>query len=113
MLALFAGGDRNGRTVRENLFPLTYERTFRNGPREVTTRYIEEEVPYGLVSYELLGALTGTPTPTISRMIDMFEVLRDGHYRARNTMADALGLKSKSAGSTQALFARGFCPAMA
>jgi len=76
----------------EVLHPLTYERTFRNGPRKVEHRYIEEEVPYNLVTLERLGRIAGVETPTVSRIIDIYNIMRNRDYRTKNTMAETLGL---------------------
>jgi opine dehydrogenase len=90
--ATFTAGQQPDATVREVLHPLAYERTFRNGPRKVEHRYIEEEVPYNLVTLERLGRIAGVETPTVSRVIDIYNIMRDRDYRTKNTMAEALGL---------------------
>lgn len=93
---LFSHGDRKGNTVRDVLHPLAYERTFRNGPRNINTRYIEEEVPYNLVTLERLGRIAGIETPTASRVIDIYNIMRAKDFRQVNTMAEALGLDTMS-----------------
>jgi opine dehydrogenase len=106
--AIFSGGAKPDATVREVLFPLTYERTFRNGPRKVEHRYIEEEVPYNLVTLERLGRIAGVETPNVTRVIDMYNIMRDRDYRSKNTMAEAIGLDQMSHEEILEKFANGF-----
>src|SRR5690606_8413767 len=40
------------RTVQEAMQPITYQRSFKPGPVEIGTRYIEEELPYCLYVVE-------------------------------------------------------------
>lgn len=106
--SIFTAGQRPDATIREVLHPLTYERTFRNGPRKVEHRYIEEEVPYNLVTVERLGKIAGVETPTMSRIIDIYGIMRDRDYRTKNTMADALGIDAMSREEILSLFENGY-----
>ena len=66
IVALYSDPAAPPKTMQEIFQPITYQRTFRNGPRKITTRYIEEEIPYNLVSIELIGRLAGVATPVMS-----------------------------------------------
>ncbi len=46
-----------------------------NGPASVDTRYIYEDVPFGLVVTEMLGRVAGTPTPLHTAGIEIFSGL--------------------------------------
>lgn len=105
---LFSTPDRKGTTVRDVLHPLAYERTFRNGPRNIATRYIEEEVPYNLVSVELLGLKAGVETPAVSRVIDIYNIMRDKDYRTLNNMAEPLALAELTPEQILERFNRGY-----
>lgn len=88
---VFAGGESAGRTIDEIVQPLGIGRTFKNGPRSVNSRYIDEEVPFGLVSIERLGAYSGVPTPVTSGTITTLGAMRDTDYRVQNDMFGAVG----------------------
>ncbi|MBJ7578446.1 MULTISPECIES: NAD/NADP-dependent octopine/nopaline dehydrogenase family protein [unclassified Devosia] len=105
---IFTQGQRPDATVREVLFPLTYERTFRNGPRKIEHRYVEEEIPYNLVTLERFGRIAGIQTPNVTRVIDMYQIMRDRDYRTKNTMAVALGIDELSVDQINQKFTQGF-----
>ena len=107
-LLTYIGAPAKGRTVPEIFRPLAYEEYTRNGPREVEHRYIEEEIPFNLVTIETLGAKTGVPTPLISNLITLFGALRRRDYRQRNSMAAALDVAGRTAPELIALYRDGF-----
>ena len=62
------------------------------GPATADTRYVTEDVPYGLVATELLGALTGRPAPLHGAGIDIFSAMYGRDFRNENALLEALGL---------------------
>ncbi len=52
-----------------------------DAPRSMHHRYIEEDVPTGLVAFESAGMAVGVETPCISLVIDLAERIMDMKYR--------------------------------
>ncbi len=84
------------------------KRTFKAGPRNINTRYIEEELPYNLCVLEAVGAKLGVPTPMITNMINIYNATRRKDYRAMNVFDDELGLRAKPIEEIVALWKNGF-----
>ncbi|MCU0506552.1 MAG: NAD/NADP octopine/nopaline dehydrogenase family protein [Chloroflexi bacterium] len=61
-------------------------------PRELRTRYLLEDVPFGLVPIASIARELGIPTPTIDLVVDLASLLADEDLRAHGRTADALGL---------------------
>jgi opine dehydrogenase len=55
-------------------------------------RYLEEDVPAGLVPLAELGAVAGIPCPALDSLISQASVLNDCDYRAEGRNLAALGL---------------------
>ncbi|WP_051180065.1 NAD/NADP-dependent octopine/nopaline dehydrogenase family protein [Selenomonas ruminantium] len=53
-----------------------------DAPRSMHHRYIEEDVPTGLVAFESAGKTIGVETPCISLIIDLAEQIMNMDYRA-------------------------------
>lgn len=113
LVTMFAKGDPRKKTAQDALQPLTYERTFRNGPKSITTRYIEEEVPYHIVTIEQLAAKAGIPTPHLTPVIDVYCMMRNKDYRDVNAMSEALGIADMSFDDVLALWRAGYRSATA
>jgi opine dehydrogenase len=62
------------------------------GPASVTSRYITEDVPVGLVLMESLGQSCAAPTPTTSAIIHLFGQINHVDYRAGGRTLASLGL---------------------
>ncbi len=73
-----------------------------NGPASVDTRYIHEDVPFGLVVTEMIGRIAGSPTPLHTAGIEIFSGLYGRDFRADNDLLPSLGLESLSASSLHA-----------
>ncbi len=78
-----------------------------DGPRNLQTRYIDEDVPYGAVPTEMLARAAGVPTPLHRACIDLFEVLLQRDLRAENGMLAELGMSSRSQSELVRLFSEG------
>jgi opine dehydrogenase len=61
-----------------------------NGPKSLDTRYVVEDVPFGIVPIERLGRIAGVPTALHSAGIEMFNALYDRDFRLENNLLDAL-----------------------
>jgi opine dehydrogenase len=64
------------------------------GPKTLDTRFITEDVPFGLVPLELLGAVTGVAMPLHQAGIALFDAICRRDFRAENDILPALALGS-------------------
>ncbi len=62
------------------------------GPASLDTRYITEDLPYGIAVTEALAAIAGVPAPLHAAGVEMFNALCGRDFRAANTLLPALGL---------------------
>lgn len=62
------------------------------GPAKLAHRYLDEDIPFGLVVYETLGALAGVKTPMLSAAITVLSCAADRPFRTLNPLLDDLGL---------------------
>ena len=65
-----------------------------NGPTSMDTRYVLEDVPFGIVPVERLGRIAGVPTPLHGAGIDMFNALYGRDFRSENDLLAALPAKA-------------------
>lgn len=68
------------------------------GPTDTQTRFITEDMPYGLAFCVTLGALAGVPMVATRTVVEMASLLVGRNLAADNTLIPALGL----AGETRA-----------
>jgi opine dehydrogenase len=66
-------------------------------PKELRSRYLTEDVPFGLVPIASIGRELGIATPTIDLAIDLASLLLDEDLRAAGRTAGSLGLAGRSA----------------
>jgi opine dehydrogenase len=66
-------------------------------PGELRSRYLTEDVPYGLVPIASIARELGIATPTIDLVIDLACLLLDEDLRAAGRTAASLGLAGRSA----------------
>jgi opine dehydrogenase len=62
------------------------------GPTQVDTRYVTEDMPYGLAFVEALGAMAGVPTPATRTIVDAASLVNGVDYRRENDLLEPLGL---------------------
>lgn len=67
------------------------------GPKSLDTRYVLEDVPYGIAVTEALGSIAGVPTPLHTAGVEMFSALYGRDFRRENTLLPALGLEGMDA----------------
>jgi len=73
------------------------------GPIDPATRYLAEDVPFGLAFAAALGRLAQVPTPATDAIVATAGLLTGNDCAAGNTLIDALGLAGETA---QGLLAR-------
>ena len=62
-----------------------------SGPKTLDTRYVTEDVPFGLVATEALARAAGVAVPLHTGGIDTFSALYGRDFRAENDLLPALG----------------------
>jgi len=78
-----------------------------NGPASAESRYVTEDVPYGLVPTVLLGDLAGRPATLHRAGLDMFCAMYGRDFRAENTLLTALDIAGFSLKDLKAATLRG------
>jgi opine dehydrogenase len=64
-----------------------------NGPTSLDTRYVHEDVPFGLVVTEAIGRVAGIATPLHTAGIELFSGLYGVDFRAANDLLPLLGIE--------------------
>ncbi len=67
------------------------------GPSSIHSRYITEDLPYGLVPMSELGEVLGVPTPLIDSIITLGGYVCDADFWTEGRTLDSLGLADMSA----------------
>ncbi len=78
------------------------------GPNTTDTRYVLEDVPFGLVPMMELGRLAGVPMPLHQAGVELFGTLYGRDFRAENDLLGDLGLADMSATQLQRLVRAGY-----
>ncbi|MET3379808.1 NAD/NADP octopine/nopaline dehydrogenase family protein [Variovorax paradoxus] len=66
------------------------------GPTQVDTRYVTEDMPYGLAFVEALGAIAGVPTPATRTIVDAASLVNGVDFRRENDLLEPLGLANET-----------------
>jgi opine dehydrogenase len=87
-------GEISGRTEPDLRRALTRSPVYREvlAPTGLRHRYVEEDVPAGLVPIAELGRLAGVETPSVNVLISLASRLNGSDYRAEGRNLEALGL---------------------
>ena len=67
------------------------------GPTDIGTRFLSEDVPYGLVFCAALGRLAQVPTPATDTIIATAGLIAGRDYARENTLIEPLGLRDETA----------------
>jgi opine dehydrogenase len=62
------------------------------GPYKLHTRHLEEDIPFGLVTYSSLGKMLGVPTPVTDAIITLSEELLQKDCRAIGRTVESIGI---------------------
>lgn len=62
------------------------------GPNALTSRYLTEDVPYGLVPWAAIAELIGVPMPLTNGFIDIINVVHEKDWRKEGCGLDELGI---------------------
>ncbi|WP_205964643.1 NAD/NADP octopine/nopaline dehydrogenase family protein [Ramlibacter agri] len=71
------------------------------GPTDINTRFLAEDMPYGLAFCEVLGAMAGVPTPATRTLVQMASMVLDRDLAAENDLIAALGLRGETLAGLQ------------
>jgi opine dehydrogenase len=66
------------------------------GPVDTGTRYVTEDMPYGLVFIEALGAIAGVPTPATRTIVDAASLVNGIDFRRENDLLAPLDLANET-----------------
>lgn len=83
------------------------------GPATAQSRYVTEDVPYGLVLTAKLGQMTGQPATLHRAGIELFSAMYGRDFLHENTLLDAIKLDSMTLASLQTLARSGYMKASA
>ena len=77
-------------------------------PESLNHRFLEEDVPYGLVLLSELGRLARLQTPAIDTVIHLASVATGRNYRAEGLTLERIGLDGLTAGDAVCLLREGY-----
>jgi opine dehydrogenase len=66
------------------------------GPVRTDTRYVSEDMPYGLAFVEALGLIAGVPTPATRTIVDAASLVNGIDYRQQNDLLEPLSLANET-----------------
>ncbi|MCC6777109.1 MAG: NAD/NADP octopine/nopaline dehydrogenase family protein [Hyphomicrobiales bacterium] len=101
-----AGRDGTAYDVFHNSEPNRFIRA----PASIDHRFLNEDVPYGLVAIAELGRIAGVLTPVADAVIDIAAIVADRPFRTEGLTAERMGIAGLSASALAALLATGRYP---
>jgi len=63
-----------------------------SGPNSISSRYLTEDAPFGLVPWAAIGELLGVSMPMTNSCIDIYNVVHETDWREKGLIADDLGI---------------------
>ena len=78
------------------------------GPTTADSRYVTEDVPFGLVPTAQLGRLAGHPAPLHEAGVEIFSAMYGRHFTAENDLLAALDIGSFPLAQLQTLCRDGY-----
>ena len=80
---------------------------FIKAPATIDHRFLNEDIPYGLVAIAELGRLAGVATPCADAVIDIASIVAARPYRQRGLTLERMGIAGMTAASALALLQTG------
>jgi opine dehydrogenase len=77
-------------------------------PGSIETRWLTEDVPYGIAAWAALGAQFGVPAPTLNALVDLASATTGIDFRQQTRTPEALGIAGLSMRELLNVLARGF-----
>lgn len=62
------------------------------GPNDINSRYLTEDIPYGLVPWAAIAEAVGVPMPLTNGFIDIINVVHEKDWRAEGCGLEELGI---------------------
>ena len=62
------------------------------GPNDINSRYLTEDIPFGLVPWAAIAEIVGVPMPLTNGFIDIINVVHEKDWRAEGRSAADLGI---------------------
>ncbi|VTU14267.1 Opine dehydrogenase [Variovorax sp. SRS16] len=72
------------------------------GPTRTDTRYVTEDMPFGLAFVEALGRIAAVPTPATRTIVDAASLIGGVDYRLQNDLLEPLGLAGETVAGLRA-----------
>ena len=103
---LYAGYSLGKKTLSETLrqSPIHGNPAFQ-APAAVDTRYLSEDLPFGLVPWSSIGRMWGIPTPTIDAIIQLAATMNAKNYFETGLTVEELGIAGMTPQDVSALLA--------
>jgi len=106
MLRFYANQGVRGRELHDVLSTApVFQRSM--GPKALHDRYLDEDVPYGLVPLASIARALDVATPHTDAVIDLASVVRETDFRAGGRTLERMGLADVTPRELAALLARG------
>lgn len=80
------------------------------GPATADSRYVTEDVPFGLMVTARLGQMAGRPATLHQAGVDIFSAMYGRDFARENTLLDAIGLDNMTLDELQEAARRGVLP---
>jgi len=77
-------------------------------PPSLAHRYLDEDIPFGLVPLAHLGRLAGVPTPTMDALIHLASVAKGIDYMREGLTLERMGLAGVARDALDRLLTDGF-----
>jgi opine dehydrogenase len=66
------------------------------GPTDIATRFLAEDIPFGLVFSLVLGAIAGVPMTATAATVEMASLITSRNFAAENDLTEVLKLRQES-----------------
>jgi opine dehydrogenase len=80
---------------------------FIRAPATIDHRFLNEDVPYGLVAIAELGRIAGVPTPCADAVIDIASIVAARPFRQEGLTCERMGIAGMNATAVNALLRTG------
>jgi opine dehydrogenase len=87
-------------TIRQS--PIHSDPAFQ-APAFINTRYLTEDLPFGLTPWSSIGRMWGVATPKVDAVIQIASIMTDVDYFTEGLTVDDLGIKGMSPEDVKAL----------
>jgi len=79
----------------QNTIPY-HDKTCETAPSSMTHRYLEEDLPFGVVPFTSIAKLVDIPTPTADTIVHLASLMNNKNYKKEGLNATKMGLNGKT-----------------